>query len=1034
MSAPAIGIDLGTTYSCVGVFQHGKVEIIANDQGNRITPSCVAFTESEQLVGEVAKNQAGRNPENTVFNTKRMIGRKFDDPELKRDIEYWPFKVCDDMGEPKVRVQCKGEKKLVPPVEISAVILTKMKKTAEAYLGQTVTDAVITVPAYFNNSQRQATKDAGKIAGLDVKRIINESTAAALAYSLDNKLDREQKVLIFDLGGGTFEVSILAVTGNEVKVLSTAGDTHLGGEDFDNRLVKHFSSEFKRKHKKDLSKNPLALMRLKIASEEAKRTLSGCSVAHVEIDSLYDGTDFTSRISRARFNELCASLFQSAMDAVERTLEDAKLERFSIDEVVLVGGSTRIPKIRKLLQDFFDGMSLNLRINADEAVAYGAAVQAAALSGVPAPGDDDHLLMNVEPPSSSVDEGEVDEGENNDCKLPELKSHTPSREDREGPRAESRREDHEEPRAEPSRGDQEPRAQETTSRDDHEPRAQETRSREDHEGPRAQQTTSRGDHEVPRAEPSRQDHEPRAQETTIRKDHEGPRAEPSREDHEPRAQETTSREDHEDAPGGDHLPKIGFQIYQGERQVPRDTNLLGELNLSGHLRSEASLSVTFDVDGDGITNFIAKDKRNGRSERITVKCLNFQGAEEVTRVQAEVAKGEEEGGIFPEDLEEKDEGEEFWSCDEEEEDDSKGQENREKSQEVLNGSDENREERSPGILSGNGGDRAEKSQEVLSGSGGAREESQKVHSGSRGDREEDSPDVFSGSGGGDSTEGHDDTEEKTTRLEAEGRDEEGNAAPEVPLELKTEELESGRDSDTMCEGDVKGRDAERQGLSAKAGTVDDDSQAICPQERRASQANQLERRQGPQQGEKPTVDVMTDNILFIVESLLKGQPKTSITERLEIYHRCVGLLTQISTKNDELVRSRCFDLHAQLRKMYGDAARSYNDVTTIPGRRPSSLRDRVLKYLCDVLKATVEQGDKLSQADQSKVNGMATDLMSWVDANEYAGEFQLLRRIRELQSTCAGVEGLQMPSDDVIEGKDDVIDGVERAVKELEGR
>merc|ERR1711874_922586 len=400
----AIGIDLGTTYSCVGVFQHGKVEIIANDQGNRTTPSYVAFTDTERLIGDAAKNQVAMNPTNTIFDAKRLIGRQYQDSTVQSDMKHWPFKVTNAGGKPRLQAEYKAEDKSFTPEEISAMVLTKMKETAESYLGQEVRDAVVTVPAYFNDSQRQATKDAGVIAGLNVLRIINEPTAAAIAYGLDKKKgEGECNVLIFDLGGGTFDVSILTIEDGIFEVKSTAGDTHLGGEDFDNRMVDHFVSEFKRKHKKDLSGNKRAVRRLRTACERAKRTLSASAQANIEIDSLFEGIDFYTSITRARFEELCSDLFRGTLEPVEKSLRDAEMDKSAIHDIVLVGGSTRIPKIQKLISDFFNGKDLNKSINPDEAVAYGAAVQAAILTGEQHESVSDLLLLDVAPLSMGIE-------------------------------------------------------------------------------------------------------------------------------------------------------------------------------------------------------------------------------------------------------------------------------------------------------------------------------------------------------------------------------------------------------------------------------------------------------------------------------------------------------------------------------------------------------------------------------------------------------------------------------------------------------
>jgi len=400
----AVGIDLGTTYSCVAYYSNDKIEIIANDQGNRTTPSFVGFTDTERLIGDAAKNQVAMNPHNTVFDAKRLIGRKFNDSEVQADMKHFPFKVVDKNGKPAIQVEFKGETKTFTPEEISAMVLTKMRETAESFLGGQVNNAVVTVPAYFNDSQRQATKDAGLIAGLNVLRIINEPTAAAIAYGLDKKADGERNVLIFDLGGGTFDVSLLTIEEGIFEVKSTAGDTHLGGEDFDNRLVNHFVNEFKRKHKKDLSTNARALRRLRTACERAKRTLSSSAQTSIEIDSLYEGIDFYTSITRARFEELCQDLFRSTIQPVDRVLTDAKIDKSQVHEIVLVGGSTRIPRIQKLISDYFNGKEPNKSINPDEAVAYGAAVQAAILSGdTSSKSTNEILLLDVAPLSLGIE-------------------------------------------------------------------------------------------------------------------------------------------------------------------------------------------------------------------------------------------------------------------------------------------------------------------------------------------------------------------------------------------------------------------------------------------------------------------------------------------------------------------------------------------------------------------------------------------------------------------------------------------------------
>lgn len=401
----AVGIDLGTTYSCVGVFKNDQVDIIANDQGNRTTPSYVAFTDNERLIGDSAKNQAARNSSNTVFDAKRLIGRKFNDPEVQSDMKHWPFKVISGTdGKPMIQVTYKGKEEKFFAEQISSMVLTKMKTTAEQYLGGEVKDAVITVPAYFNDSQRQATKDAGSIAGLNVLRIINEPTAAAIAYGLDKvKDEKERNVLIFDLGGGTFDVSLLTIESGIFEVKATHGDTHLGGEDFDNLLVDHCANNFLNTYKIDIRNDGKAMRRLRTACEKAKRTLSSSNTTSIEVDSLKNGEDLSLTITRAKFESMCKEYFDNCLKPVRQVLEDSKIGKNNIHEIVLVGGSTRIPKIQQNLKDFFNGKEPSKSINPDEAVAQGAAIQAAILSKTDSSKINDILLLDVIPLSLGIE-------------------------------------------------------------------------------------------------------------------------------------------------------------------------------------------------------------------------------------------------------------------------------------------------------------------------------------------------------------------------------------------------------------------------------------------------------------------------------------------------------------------------------------------------------------------------------------------------------------------------------------------------------
>jgi len=401
---PAVGIDLGTTYSCVGVFQNDKVEIIPNDQGNRTTPSYVAFTPDERLIGDAAKNQAARNSENTIFDAKRLIGRKFTDETVQKDMKLWPFKVDAGIDQkPLICVKHKGENKKFHPEQISAMVLEKMKTIAEAYIGRTVKDAVVTVPAYFNDAQRQATKDAGAIAHLNVLRIVNEPTAAAIAYGLDKKTDGEKNILIFDLGGGTFDVSLLTIDNGVFEVKATAGDTHLGGEDFDNKLVEFSAADFLKKKNIDIRGDKRAMRRIRTECEKAKRTLSASAQTSIEIDALKDGEDFSMVITRAKFEELCMKFFKDCLIPVDKVIKDSGIPKNHIHEIVLVGGSTRIPKVQSMISEYFNGKEPNRSINPDEAVAYGATVQAAIMTKQDTSSLNDVLLVDVTPLSLGIE-------------------------------------------------------------------------------------------------------------------------------------------------------------------------------------------------------------------------------------------------------------------------------------------------------------------------------------------------------------------------------------------------------------------------------------------------------------------------------------------------------------------------------------------------------------------------------------------------------------------------------------------------------
>jgi len=398
-----IGIDLGTTYSCVGVMKNGRVEIIANDQGNRITPSYVAFTEEgERLIGDAAKNQLTSNPKNTIFDAKRLMGREWSDSTVQNDVKYFPFKVSEKNSKPIISINTGNGIKDLSAEEVSAMVLSKMKTIAEDYLGHNVTHAVVTVPAYFNDAQRAATKDAGTISGLNVIRIINEPTAAAIAYGLNENTSEEKNVLVFDLGGGTFDVSLLTIADGVFEVVATNGDTHLGGEDFDQRVMDHFVKLFKKKTGKDLRKDDRAVQKLRREVEKAKRALSSAHQTKVEVEALFDGQDFSETLTRAKFEELNMDLFRSTMKPVKKVLEDGSMSKKDVDEIVLVGGSTRIPKVQQLIKEFFNGKEPSKGVNPDEAVAYGAAVQACILSGADC-GEKGIVLLDVNPLSMGIE-------------------------------------------------------------------------------------------------------------------------------------------------------------------------------------------------------------------------------------------------------------------------------------------------------------------------------------------------------------------------------------------------------------------------------------------------------------------------------------------------------------------------------------------------------------------------------------------------------------------------------------------------------
>ena len=525
----AWGCDLGTTYSVCAIMRNNKVEIIANDQGNRTTPSYVAFNGEERLIGESAKNQAPINPKNTVFDAKRLLGRNFTDSSVQHNMKHFPFTVKpNNKGLPCIEVDYMGEKKSFRPEEISAMVLTKMRETVESYLGQEAKNVVITVPAYFNDAQRQATKDAGLIAGLNVIRLINEPTAAAIAYGLDNKneLKKEKNVLIFDLGGGTFDISVLTIEDGVFEVKAVGGDNNLGGEDIDNRMVDHFCEEFKRKHNKNLKDSDRAVRRLKTACERAKRTLSSSMVANVEIDSLFEGIDFNSSITRAKFESINGDLFTKTIEPLDKVLKDSGLSKSEIQEVVLVGGTTRIPKVQELLSKYFNGKELNKTINPDEAVAYGAAVQAAILTNPKQSSNTGIVVLDVTPLSLGIEtNGQIM------TNIIDRNSTIPVKRTREG--------------------------------------------------------------------------------------------------------FTTAV---------DNQPAVTVRVFEGERQLTKDNNKLGEftMEIPPAPRGTPNIEITFDVDSNGILKVTAVDKGSGKSRDITIKCDNGRlSKEEIERMVKDAEKFKE---------------------------------------------------------------------------------------------------------------------------------------------------------------------------------------------------------------------------------------------------------------------------------------------------------------------------------------------------------------------------------------------------------